>query len=204
MALGFYGDHINVSVTATRSWGPLAPVRVITKSKKNVLYELDGRPALAMYKRYMGKHAQGLPGSAIAFPMALHVGGGQHVVRAPFAVDEQEQSVTFAGNMPEGSQARLLWGTAEDLIDGTLVAAAGSIAGLGPVSPQLALLVSCIGRKKVLQGRVEEEVEAAREMLGEQPAIAGFYSYGEIAPIVTNGRSEFHNETLTIASFVET
>lgn len=203
VALGFYGDRLHVSVAAAPSWGPLTPVRTITKSKKNILYELDGHPALLMYKRYMGRHVQGLPESLITFPIALDIGDSQYVMRAPILVNEQEQSIVFAGNMPEGSQARLLWGTIEDIIDGAQAATTKSLAGLMPASPEFALLVSCVGRRRVLQQRVEEEVEAVREILGERPAMAGFYSQGEFAPMVTGGEAEFCNETLTIASFAE-
>ena len=118
-------------------------------------------------------------------------------------MNEQEQSITFAGNVPEGAQARFMFATIDDLISGTQIAAIDSMQRLGAFPPQLSILVSCNGRRFVLKQRTEEEVEAVREALGDQAALTGFYSYGEIAPSDTGGRSQLHNETMTITSFAE-
>lgn len=204
-ALGFYGEHLKVGVSATGGWGPFGPDRLITRSKRNVLFEFDGRPALSLYKQYLGEHAAGLPASGLMFPLDLRIGDRpQRVLRAILGVDEAEQSITFAGDVPEGSYARLMVGHIEKLIDGTVVAAQASAHRLGDVRPEFSLLVSCNGRRMVLKQRVEEEVEAVREILGDQAALAGFYSYGEIAPAEGGAVSELHNETMTITSFAET
>jgi hypothetical protein len=124
------------------------------------------------------------------------------VLRTILSIDEAEQSITFAGNVPEGSYARLMRGNIEHLIDAAAVAAKSSAAALGGAASQLAILVSCNGRRPVLKQRIEEEVEAAQEVLGEHTTITGFYSYGEVCP-VGDGPSQLHNETMTIASFAE-
>jgi hypothetical protein len=137
------------------------------------------------------------------FPLELRGdadGGG--VLRALLSVDEAEQSITFAGNVPEGAQARFMFATLDDLIQGSHVAARSSVERLG-ASPQLSILVSCNGRRYALKQRIEEEVEAVREELGADPTVTGFYSYGEIAPSAEGGRSQLHNETMTITSFAE-
>ena len=204
VALCFYGDRLHIGASVTGSWGPFGPDRLITKSRKNVLYAFDGRPALALYKQYLGEHAAGLPASGLTFPLELRIGkGGNRVLRSLLAVDEKEQSITFAGNVPEGSYARLMVGHIEDLIAGTLAVARANLARMQPRSPQLSLLVSCNARRSVLKQRVEEEVEAVREVLGEHTVLTGFYSYGEIAPPEDGGSAELHNETLTITSFAE-
>jgi hypothetical protein len=204
VALAFYGDRLRVSIASSSGWDPFGPDRLITKSKENVLYELDGRSALSLYKQYLGEHAQGLPASGFLFPLALRVGDQQNrVIRTIMAVDEQEQSITFAGNMPEHSYARLTHCRIENLIDEVHVAATSSIEHLGVSSPQFSLLVSCIGRRLVLKQRIEEEIEVARSVLGEHTALTGFYSYGEIAPIMHGGLSELHNQTITITNFAE-
>ena len=205
VALGFYGDRLRVGSCAIGGWSPFGPDRVITKSKQHVLYEVDGRPALALYKQYLGRFAEQLPASGLLFPLELHVGDSQQrVLRAILAVNEADQSITFAGNVPEGSHARFMVGHIEDLIEGTHVAAKTALEDLKSFHPQLSILVSCNGRRFVLKQRVEEEIEAVRDVLGDETPLTGFYSYGEIAPAEGGGPAELHNETMTITAFAET
>ncbi|HUB87532.1 MAG TPA: FIST N-terminal domain-containing protein [Verrucomicrobiae bacterium] len=203
VALGFYGDRLRVGVSAIGGWKPFGPDRLITKSKYNVLYEIDHRPALALYKKYLGAFANELPASGLMFPLELRA-GDQRVLRALIGINEEEQSIIFAGNVPEGVYARFMVGHIEDLIDGTRLAAGESLQSLAKIEPQFSLLVSCNGRRYVLKQRIEEEVEAVREALGSRMVLTGFYSYGEIAPARSGGQCELHNETMTITSFSET
>jgi hypothetical protein len=204
IALGFYGDRLHFGLSVTRGWHPFGPDRLITRSRKNVLYEFDGRPALALYKQYLGEHAAGLPVTGLTFPLELCVGPRQdRVMRALLSVDENEQSITFAGNVPEGSYARFMMGQIEDLIGGALKAAKMSLDNLNGRPPGFSLLVSCAARRNVLKQRVEEEVEAVRDVLGGQTVLAGFYSYGEIGPLEADGPPELHNETMSITSLAE-
>ncbi|HEY5003010.1 MAG TPA: FIST N-terminal domain-containing protein [Ktedonobacteraceae bacterium] len=203
-ALAFYGDRLQVGMASSAGWDPFGPDRLITKSKDNVLYECDGLSALNLYKQYLGEYAQSLPASGLLFPLALRIGESENrVMRALLAVNEEDQSITFAGNVPEGSYVRLMRGHIENLIDGAQVAASSSIEKLGSSAPQFSILVSCNGRRPVLKQRIEEEVEAVNAVLGDQATLTGFYSYGEIAPIVVGGQSELHNQTMTITSFAE-
>ena len=203
-ALGFYGDRLKVGFGVTGGWGPFGPDRIITKSNGNVLLEIDGRPALGLYKEYLGEHAKGLPASGLLFPMELRIPDSNcRVLRALLAVNENDQSITFAGNMPEGACARLMVGNIESLIDGASEAAASSKAMLEPAEARLSILVSCNGRRMVLKQRIEEEVEAVARTLGKESVLTGFYSYGEVAP---GGRVQpalLHNETMTITNFAE-
>lgn len=204
VALGFYGERLQVGISAICGWRPFGPDRRITRSTRNVLYEFDGRPALALYKQYLGKYADDLPASGLTFPLELHGDEpGRRVLRALLSVNEAEQSITYAGNVPEGAQARFMFATIDDLIQDTHQAAKNSMLRLGAFPPQLSILVSCNGRRYVLKQRTEEEVEAVKEALGDQAALTGFYSYGEIAPAESGGRSQLHNETMTITSFAE-
>src|SRR5690606_28305487 len=108
--------------------------------------------------------------------------GGAGIVRTILAVNEREKSMTFAGDVPEGAYARFMKANFERLIDGASEAARRSLEGLKGNAPELAVLISCVGRKLVLKQRTEEEVEAVRDALGGGPTLSGFYSYGEIAP----------------------
>jgi len=206
VAIGFYGERLHVDVSVTGGWGPFGPDRLITRSTQNVLYEFDGRPALALYKQYLGEYAEGLPTTGLMFPLELRTGDGaddRRVLRALLAVSEEEQSITFAGDVPVGAFARFMVGHIEDLIDGTVAAANASIERSPSPSPELSLLVSCNARRAVLKQRVEEEIEAVRDAIGERTTFAGFYSYGEIAPPRDGAGCELHNETMAITNFSE-
>ena len=204
-ALGFYGERIRIGHGSLGGWDPFGPDRLITKSRGNVLYELDGQSALALYKSYLGEHAAGLPSTGLLFPLALRGTTGQEsgLVRTILAVNEDDQSMTFAGDMPEGRYARLMKANFDRLIDGAANAARATTRSLDAAQAELALLISCVGRKLVLKQRIEEEVESVRDVLGAATVLTGFYSYGEISPYTPTARCELHNQTMTITTFSE-
>ena len=207
VAIGFYGTALRVGYGSLGGWDPFGLERTITKSEDNVLYELDGKPALELYKEYLGEQAKDLPGSGLLFPLRLRIKNGDkevEVVRTILGVDEAKQSMTFAGDMPMGAQATLMKANFERLIDGASGAGSMSIEPLGSSQAQLAILISCIGRKLVLKERVEEEIEAVQAEIGEGVPMIGFYSYGELCPVAsTEKQCELHNQTMTITSFRE-
>jgi hypothetical protein len=168
------------------------------------LYELDGQSALALYKEYLGEQAAELPASGLLFPLSVRSKEGEiGVVRTILAVNEEEQSMTFAGDVPEGAYARLMKANFEHLVDGAIGAAQTSYEAMGSSSPDLAVLISCVGRKLVLKQRTEEEVEGVRDILGDHTILTGFYSYGEICPAAPQADCELHNQTMTITTFSE-
>ncbi len=210
--IGFYGTSMKIGYGSVGGWDPFGPDRVITRSKGNVLYELDHEPALALYKKYLGDKAKELPSSGLLFPLELTVptasGHSEQLVRTLLAVHEADQSMTFAGDMPEGISARMMRANFERLVDGADGAARKGVTGSTEViHPQYALLVSCVGRKLVLGERVEDEVEAIAAVFGAQTTLTGFYSYGELCPTTdtTNARGvcQLHNQTMTITTFEE-
>ncbi len=201
--IGLYGDRIKVGFGSLGGWDAFGPERVVTRSTGNILYELDGRPALALYKKYLGEHAKDLPASGLLFPLSLRTGEGKSIVRTILGINEAEQSLTFAGDMPQGGHARLMKANFDRLIDGAVGAAQTSYEAIGKTSPELALLISCVGRKLVLRQRIEEEVEGVRDILGQETVLAGFYSYGEISPFNPSAKCELHNQTMTITTLSE-
>ncbi len=203
-AVGFYGERLNVGVGSSGGWDQFGLDRLITKSKKNVLYEFDGRPALPLYKKYLGTAAADLPASGMLYPVSLRIGdAGQSVLRGVLAVDEREQSITFAGNVPEGAHTRFMFGSVEHLIDGSITALQQARKAIDPVTPQLVIVVSCVARQLVLKQRTAEELECFEDVFGHRPTMAGFYALGEVAPTSQGGRAGFHNETLTAAALAE-
>ena len=206
--IGFYGDSIKIGYGSLGGWDSFGPVRLITKSSNHVLYELDGKPALELYKQYLGDEAKNLPGSGLLFPLNVKLkdeaGKEVDVVRTLLAVNEEDQSMTFAGDMPEGSHTNLMKANFDRLIDGAKGAAKMSGESFVDDNPELAILISCVGRKLVLKDRIEEETEAVRSQLGITTRMLGFYSYGEISPVApTEKQCKLHNQTMTITTFKE-
>jgi hypothetical protein len=204
VAVGLYGSRLRTGFGSLGGWDPFGPERLITRSRGNVLYELDGQSALQLYKKYLGEHARDLPAAGLLFPLSLRTRAGERgVVRTILSVNEQEQSLTFAGDIPQGAYARLMKANFDRLIDGAVGAAQTSYHAVGDATPELAILISCVGRKLLLKQRVEEEVEGVREVLGPRPALTGFYSYGEISPFRPGANCELHNQTMTITTLLE-
>lgn len=204
-AVGLYGDRLAVGYGSIGGWDPFGPERVVTKSIGNVLYALDGISALDLYRHYLGEHAEGLPATGLLFPLAIRMPGSQtELVRTILQIDERQHSMIFAGDIPEGSYARMMKANFDRLIDGAIDSAKRCTLLLPGRKTQLALLVSCVGRRMVLKQRVEEEVEGVREVLGESPVMTGFYSYGEISPMSFPAQCELHNQTMTITTLSET
>lgn len=202
-AVGFYGDHVNVGHGSCGGWDVFGPERRITKADANVLYELDGKPALELYKRYLGPDAADLPGSALLFPLRIYPAGKpeEAVVRTIVGTDDTAQTMTFAGNMPVEYRAQLMRGNFDRLIQGAATAA--EQARGATADDQVAILVSCIGRKLLLGQRIREEVEIVQDILGNTTHLAGFYSYGEVSPHEVTGCAELHNQTMTITTLSE-
>jgi len=204
IAVGLYGENIKTAFSSRCGWYPFGIDRVVTRSSGNELLELDGKPAYDLYAEYLGELADEMPATASLLPLNLRIETeGLDLVRAAVAVNKDRRSLTFAGGMPEGATARLMRGSAERILKGAADAARGLQKSAGGKPAELALIVSGTGRKVALGQRVEEEVEAARDELGDKTALAGFYSYGEISPVSPHAPYEMKNNTITITTFLE-
>jgi hypothetical protein len=211
VAVGFYGNAIQIGHASKGGWDIFGPERRITNSKDNILYELDERPALEFYKEYLGDRASGLPATGLLFPLAIRkdTDDAKQLVRTILAIDEKDQSLTFAGDVPTGYLAQLMRANFDRLV--ASASAAGETAletmnGQGNSShndnPVLAVGVSCVGRRLLLGERTEEETESMLEMLPKGTQQVGFYSYGELSPH-TKGACDLHNQTMTLTTFYE-
>jgi len=201
-AVGLYGDSVRISHGSKGGWDIFGPERLITRSEHNVLFELDGAAALPLYKQYLGERAEGLPATALLFPLAIREpsrGEGQ-IVRTVLAIDENEGSLRFAGDVPEGYRAQLMHANCDRLVEGAADAALLASGTGGGAS--LSIAISCVGRRLVLRDRVEEELEATLQVLSKDTLQVGFYSYGEISPL-SSGRCDLHNQTMTLTTISE-
>lgn len=204
VAIGFYGEHFRVSHGSMGGWDGFGLERMVTKSNANKLYEVDGKNALQLYKDYLGKYAAELPGSALLFPLSVKLEkNSEPVVRTILSIDDKNQCMIFAGDVPEGAKVRFMKANFDKLIEAATTAALTSVGDAQPGRQKVAILISCVGRKLILGERVEEEVEAVREALGEKVLLSGFYSYGEISPLTPSASCALHNQTMTITAFEE-
>ena len=201
--IGFYGDTLEITSSSFGGWTPFGQERIITKSFENVLYEIDNLPALQLYKNYLGDISNKLPQASLLFPLSVTPEGKETpVVRTILKIDEENSSMVLAGSVPENSKVQLMMASVDAIIEGANTA---TLLGMKDRKnkPELAILVSCVGRKLVMNQRVEEELECVQEVLGEDTSILGFYSYGEMAPYSDNIFCDLHNQTMTLTLISE-
>ncbi|MBG7612894.1 FIST C-terminal domain-containing protein [Polaribacter sp. BAL334] len=203
VAIGLYGEHLEISFAINDGWTPFGPERIVTKSKDNILYELDHKPALDLYKKYLGEKSKELPAAALLFPLKVKSSNEQEsIVRTILNINEKDNSMILAGDIAENSTVQLMMTNVDSIINAAEIAA-NKANHQREKSPELAILVSCIGRKLVLDQRVEEEVDEVVEVVGNKTTICGLYSYGEIAPFNGENNCQLHNQTMTITLISE-
>lgn len=202
--IGLSGSALSLGHGSRGGWDSFGPERTITRSKGNVLFELDGRPALDLYREYLGDRAEGLPATGLLFPLAIRSDAQDDnvLVRTILGIDEEAKSMIFAGDLPEGWQAKLMMANFDRLIDGAAGAAVLARREDENALTTLAIAISCVGRRLVLGERTEEEVEAVLDALSPETQLVGFYSYGEISPSAS-GKCDLHNQTMTLTTIRE-
>ncbi len=204
-AVGLYGERLQTGHGCHAGWSAFGPERTITRAAGNILYELDGKPALSLYRTYLGERASGLPATALLFPLAVRhpEDDGSPLVRTILGMNEDDQSLRFAGNVPQGYRARLMRTRTDSLVQSAGLAGARAARSFCESASPLALAVSCVGRRLVLGERTEEEIESVRDALPREAAQVGFYSYGEIGRRHPGDACDLHNQTMTVTLFDE-
>jgi hypothetical protein len=201
--IGLYGETLEVTYASAGGWFSYGPERKITKSKDNIVFEIDDKPALDLYKNHLAHRAIGLPSASLSFPLSItYDGKKQPVVRTILGVDESQRSLILAGDAPENSKVQLMMASVDAMIDGAQYATELAMKNRVKTA-DVAILVSCIGRKLVMNQRVGEETEYIKETLDSSTATTGFYSYGQIAPFNGNDFTDLHNQTMTVTLISE-
>jgi hypothetical protein len=206
VAIGFSGEF-QIGFGIGSGWSPVGIGRTVTKANGTILYELDNEPALEVYKRCLGKHAEKLPGVGVEYPLALIEEKYSCMIhdyypfllRATMAVYPQDGSIKFAGEIPQGTVVRLTCGDHQAILEATRRAVNQAKFDLGQAKPALAFLFSCMARKIILGRHIRDEIQIIKDELGPGVPIVGFYSYGEYSPIKLGAPSLLHNETASIS-----
>jgi len=200
--IGFYGDALHICIDVQRGFNYFGPERVVTKSNKNILYDIDGTKALDLYKKYLGEYVDELPGSALLFPVAILNDNDEPLVRTILSINEEDGSMVFAGNMPEGVTIRFMRSNLDQLINRAEEASKRVTDCVD--DPDLLLVMNCVGRKIILGQRRGEEIEALSKSLKGNTILAGFYTYGEFSSWEKPEKTcDLHNQTVVVTAIKE-
>ena len=202
VAIGFYGDALRVGFGGHGGWSELGEAYEVTVSEGREILKLGNEHSLPLYKHFLDDDADGLPGSALLYPVAVWLPGAEdYVVRTVFNTDEFNQSITLGEPTPEGARLQFMRARFDDLLNGVKGAAEEALTHLGE-QPEMALMVSCIGRKLLFNQQIDLEIQETHQILGPKTPIGGFYSYGEICP-VQKDLAALHHQMLTLTVFAE-
>jgi hypothetical protein len=204
VAIGFSGDF-KLGIGVRSGWTPIGLAKKVTRSSGNILYELNGEPALKVFERFLGKHAHKLPEIGVEYPLGLvgrwgDVGEEDYfLLRATMAVNHHDGSINFAGEIPEGAMVNLTCGDISSVLQAAKEAAQLATKDLGNAKTVMTFCYSCMARKIVLGRRTHEEIELVRKTIGPELPATGFYTYGEFSRVKCGSPSFLHNETVTVA-----
>lgn len=204
IALAMYGEHLQVNYNAQGGWDSFGIESLVTKSKDNHVLEIDGEPALDFYKAMVDPNIL-TDVKKLGFKHPIKVRNDEHanpVIRALLDIDESEKSLIMAEEIPVGSYVRVMKANVDRLIIGA-ENAAKTISQEPNQKHELAILISCAGRRKVLAELVSEEIEAVVEQFPSNTKSIGFYSYGEISPFYEIPKTSLHNLTMCVTTFSE-
>lgn len=201
--VGLYGEDLEITYASFGGFQPFGPERIVTRAEGNIVYEIDDQPALDLYKKYLAEKAGNKLVSRLAYPLnVIQPGRDYAVVRTILDNETEDGSIILAGDCAQDSRVQLMMASVHGIVEGAQEAAKYALEGRTK-QPELALLVSCMGRKAIMGLRTEEEIELITDTIGGGTAITGFYSYAEMAPIHNKQECEVHNQTMTLTLLSE-
>jgi PAS domain S-box-containing protein len=183
---------VRYAFSIANSWRPVGRKAVVTRAKDRVVYKIDDFNAVDFYRHYLGHHEE----PAREFILAVYEPGrDEFLVRAPIQYRD-DGSILFSESIPEGANVQLTEATRDDLVHDTLTTAESLADSVKNWRPAIAFAFSCAFRKEILGTAAGKEVETLKEVFPPGLPIVGFYSFGEIAPLVPGGESLAHGATL--------
>lgn len=195
VTLLFYGNDLKVSCGVATGWQPLSRKATVTRSAGRVVYEIDHQPARTFFESYIG--GLSLFGE---YPLAVFEDSDsdQFYLRSSVDTKEKNDHIAFMGDIPEGATVQITHATTEEILSAAQTSAEQALNSYPGQAPTAGLIFSCAARRWLLSQRVSEEYTGYKQLLGEHFPFAGFYTYGEIAPLVHQGEPHYHQETLVI------
>ena len=189
-----FNDDLIVHTQASFGWDNIGKTMQITKSKKNVVYEIDNIKAIDIYAKYLGKDiANLLPKSSIEFPLIVK----RDNLNIPRAIvgKNSDDSLIFAGNLKEGDKVTFGYGNVDTILEySDKIATSGEFCCAESI-----FIYSCMARLALMQDSIKEEMKA----LAEISDVSGFFTYGEFYTNKDSKKNELLNQTMTILSLSE-
>ncbi|QLE58452.1 FIST signal transduction protein [Nostoc sp. TCL26-01] len=172
-------------------WLPIGKTSTITKVDKNIVYEIDNKPALDFYRYYLDE----LPPS-IEYPLAVFAHNEtSFYLRAPISFNPEIGSVTFFADIPEQATIQISEAGNQDILAASQASFITAVNNYPGMEPAGVLFFSCAARRQLLGTKTLKEYQNTRNILNTDLPACGFYSNGEISPIESSGETQFHNET---------
>lgn len=202
---------IAVGFGARHGWRPLGKPRLVTRAMANVVHELDGQSAVNLYEEYFGQGAEALRRESLArmtiiYPLGMPIPDEEEYMLRNVLRITPQGNLVYAGEVPEGSAVRLMMGSKDHALAAARVAAERAMMGLGAKRPRLALVFSSASRARLFGRAAGAEIRCIQEVVGLKVPVAGFYGYGELAPLSSDrylGHTYYHNETLVVVTVAE-
>jgi len=182
-----YGDDLIVNSLYNFGWEVIGKELVVTKSIGNRVYEIDNTPIIDIYKKYLGSRIEKLlPKTAIEFPLILKENGvlvGRAVLKR-----HSDNSLSFAGDIKEGSVVQFGYGNMEQIIKKKY----DNIHTILEYPMESIFIYSCVARLNLFQDEINKDIEPYNQMA----SVSGFFTFGEF--FYNLDRAILFNETKTI------
>ncbi|MCC5637046.1 FIST C-terminal domain-containing protein [Nostoc sp. CHAB 5844] len=188
-----FSGNLLFSHGVASGWTPISQRSRVTKVKGNVVYEIDGQRALDFYQHYLGEEQ--FAANYAIHALAVFQDQDHFYMRAPNGYDQESGSVTFFSDIPEQAIVQITDATRDHILSASEASLKNAIANYPGVEPTAALLISCAARRRILGTFAKQEYQLVKTHLPEALLCCGFYAYGEIAPLVSKGETQFHNKT---------
>lgn len=196
VALVLNSDHITLKGMAITGWKPMGIARIVTKSKGNLLYEIDGKPAIELYLKYLGmsdKIAENdfkiFEELSIEYPFIVERDHNETVLKSPMTIDRTEKALFMDIPMPEGSKFWFTHPPEFDIVE-EVIEKANQLKKDANEEADALLIFSCAGRQPILGPMATDENEGLAEVWNTP--MAGFFTYGEFGRVL-NGKQNFHS-----------
>lgn len=172
-------------------WIPMGKKGTVTKVEGNVLYEIDGRSPMEFCRDVGMERPTPEYRLAVFDPEESH----WYLRTANGNYDAQTGGIAFFADIPLNAAVQLVRATRDNILDSVQTSTQQALDVYPGMQPSAALFFSCANRRLVLGTRAKEEHQIAVNVVSRSLPVCGFYTYGEIAPLIQTGESRFHNET---------